>query len=118
MSQVVQKDGRVHARFNQCGTQTGRFSSSDPNLQNIPSHDKAIRLMFTPSPGYAIIGGDYSGQEPRSLCSFAQDKLMQEAYKEKKDLYAVIASKCFHNNYEDNLEFNPITHELQPDGNI
>lgn len=108
MPQVVQKDGRVHAKFNQCGTQTGRFSSSDPNLQNIPSHDKLVRMMFVPSDGYAIIGGDFSGQEPRSLCSFAQDKAMQEAYREKKDLYAVIASKCFHNDYYSNLEFRPV----------
>lgn len=115
--QVIQKDGRVHARFNQCGTQTGRFSSSDPNLQNIPSHDKAVRMMFIPSEGHVIIGGDYSGQEPRSLCAFAQDKAMQEAYREKKDLYAVIASKCFHNNYEDNLEFPPsLGGKLNPEG--
>lgn len=62
---------------------------------------------------YAIVGGDYSGQEPRSLCALAQDKDMQRAYEEKQDLYAVIASKCFKNRYEDNLEFQP-----QPDGTV
>lgn len=56
---------------------------------------------------YAIIGGDFSGQEPRSLCAFSQDKDMQAAYIAKQDLYAAIAAKCFHNNYEDNLEFQP-----------
>lgn len=62
---------------------------------------------------YAIIGGDFSGQEPRSLCAFSQDKDMQAAYIAKQDLYAAIAAKCFHNNYEDNLEFQP-----QPDGTV
>lgn len=60
---------------------------------------------------YCLTGADYSAQEPRSLAAFSKDKDMIDAYNQGKDLYAVIASKCFHNNYEDNLEF--IT---QPDG--
>ena len=51
-------DGRLHAHFNQLGTDTGRFSSSDPNLQNIPSHEKSIRLMFTASEYYEDIEWD------------------------------------------------------------
>ena len=62
---------------------------------------------------YAIIGGDFSGQEPRSLCAMSQDKIMQEAYINKQDLYASVAAQCFHNNYTDNLEFVP-----QPDGSV
>ena len=56
-------DGRLHASFNQLGTDTGRFSSRDPNLQNIPSKNKEIRLMFLPSPGYVMVGGDFSLQK-------------------------------------------------------
>lgn len=116
MPEVIQKDGRVHARFNTCGTQTGRFSSSDPNLQNIPSHAKDIRMIFKAPKDYSIIGADYSAQEPRSTAALSGDKSMIEAYREGKDLYAVIRSKCFHNQYEDNLEFRPGTGELQPEG--
>ena len=113
---IKEKTGRLHASFNTYGADTGRFSSSDPNLQNIPSHSKEIRLMFKAKDGYSIVGSDYSAQEPRSLASFSGDKAMLQAYEEDKDLYAIIGSKCFNNNYEDNLEFNPITHEQQPDG--
>lgn len=116
MQDIVGKDGRVHARFNTCGTQTGRFSSSDPNLQNIPSHAKDIRMIFTARSGYSIVGADYSAQEPRSTASLSNDSNMINAYKEGKDLYAVIGAACFHNSYEDNLEFHPVTHELQPEG--
>lgn len=113
---VSEKDGRLHCHFNQYGAGTGRFSSSDPNLQNIPSHENSIRMMFTASPGYVMIGSDYSQQEPRLLSHYSQDENMINAYKEGKDLYAMIASKVYHNNYEDNLEFNPITKQIQPDG--
>ena len=113
---VNNKTKRLHANFNTYGADTGRFSSSDPNLQNIPSHSKEIRLMFKAKDNYSIVGADYSAQEPRCLASFSNDKNMLDAYDQDKDLYALIGSKCFHNNYEDNLEFNPITKELQPEG--
>ena len=109
-------DGRLHAHFNQFGADTGRFSSSDPNLQNIPSHNNEIRMMFTAAPGNILVGGDFSQQEPRLLSHYSGDEHMINAYKEGKDLYAMIASKVYHNNYEDNLEFNPITKKIQPDG--
>ena len=112
----VQKDGRVHAKFNTCGTQTGRFSSTSPNMQQIPSHDKTIRLLFKPSKGRAIVGSDFSGQEMRILASVANDKEMIDAYKNNQDIYAKVASLVYHNNVEDNLEFRPSTGELQPDG--
>ena len=109
-------DGRLHAHFNQFGADTGRFSSSDPNLQNIPSHNNEIRMMFIAAPGNVLVGGDFSQQEPRLLSHYSGDEHMVNAYKEGKDLYAMIASKVYHNNYEDNLEFNPITKKIQPDG--
>ena len=116
LSQEVNYDNRIHCSFNQCGTDTGRFSSQDPNLQQIPSHAKDIRLLFKASDGYRIIGSDYSAQEPRLTAFMSQDKSMLDAYKEGKDLYAVIASLSFGVPYEKCLEFNPITHEKQVDG--
>lgn len=101
---VNSADGRLHAHFNQLGTDTGRFSSSDPNLQNIPSHNKEIRLMFTASPGCVMVGADFSQQEPRLLAEYAQDENMIGAYKEGKDLYATIAAGVYNNDYWDNME--------------
>lgn len=67
---------------------------------------------------HVLVGGDFSQsqQEPRLLSHYSGDEHMVNAYKEGKDLYAMIASKVYHNNYEDNLEFNPITKKIQPDG--
>ena len=104
---VSDKDNRLHAHFNQVGTDTGRFSSSDPNLQNIPSHNKEIRMMFKAAEGNVFCGSDYSQQEPRLLSAYSGDEAMIQAYKDDKDLYAIIASKVYHNKYEDNKEFYP-----------
>ena len=101
---VIEKTGRLHANFHQLGTDTGRFSSSDPNLQNIPSHEKAIRMMFKASDGCVMVGADFSQQEPRLLSGYSQDENMINAYKAGKDLYATIASKIYHNDYWDNME--------------
>ena len=54
------KDNRLHTNFNQLGANTGRYSSKKPNLQNIPSYEKSIRMMFIPTPGYVMVGSDYS----------------------------------------------------------
>lgn len=101
---VNEKDGRLHAHFNQMGAGTGRFSSSDPNLQNIPSHQKNIRLMFTAGEDKVLVGADFSQQEPRLLSQYSQDINMINAYKEGKDLYATIASGVYKNGYWDNME--------------
>ena len=101
---VNPKDGKLHAHFNQLGAGTGRFSSSDPNLQNIPSHTKSIRMMFVPSPGCVMVGSDFSQQEPRLLAEYSADEKMVGAYKEGKDLYATIASGVYNNDYWDNME--------------
>ena len=105
-------DGRIHASFNQYGTVTGRFSSDNPNLQNIPSHgeSKEIRKMFIASPGYVLMSSDYSQQEPKclaALCKRHGDPQMYNTFMQGKDLYSEIASKAFNKPYEDCLEFNP-----------
>lgn len=114
--EFVKEDGKVHPRFNSMGTVTGRFSSSEPNLQQIPAGDKAIRMMFKADDGYSICGNDYSGQEMRILASAACDKEMIDAYKNNQDIYARVASLIYKNDYADNLEFRPISGELQPEG--
>ena len=106
---VLPETGKVHANFNQLGTEeknvkTGRFSSTDPNLQNIPSKEKAIRMLFKASPGHILVGSDFSQQEPRLLSNYSQDNNMITAYKEGKDLYATIAAGVYHNDYWDNME--------------
>ena len=98
-------DGKVHCSFNQYGADTGRFSSSDPNMQNIPSHNKDIRKMFVADEGYVLMSSDYSQQEPKVMTQMCGDKKMLNAYKQGKDLYAEIASLAFDKPYEDCLEF-------------
>lgn len=102
---VCEKTGRLHAQFKQLGADTGRFSSSEPNLQNIPSHEKSIRMLFSASEGHVLVGSDFSQQEPRLLSNYSQDENMINAYKEGKDLYATIASGVYNNDYWDNMEF-------------
>ena len=114
--EFVKKDGKVHPRFNSMGTVTGRFSSNEPNMQQIPSHSKSIRMMFKADEGYSLSGADFSGQEMRILASAANDKEMIDAYNNKQDIYAKVASLVYHNDIEDNLEFRPSTGELQPEG--
>ena len=110
-------DGRVRTHFNQYGANTGRLSSSDPiNFQNIPSHNREIRLLFKAPEGSRIIGADFSGQEPRETAFYSQDENMINAYKEGKDLYAVIASMSFDKPYEDCLEFHPEGTKIELDG--
>lgn len=104
---VNPKDGRIHCKFNQYGADTGRFSSSDPNLQNIPSHNKDIRKMFIASPGYVLMSSDYSQQEPKVMTQMCGDKKMLQAYMDGKDLYAQIASIAFNKPYDQCLEFGP-----------
>ena len=105
---VNPNDGRIHCSFNQYGAQTGRMSSSDPNLQNIPSHNKDIRKMFVASDGYVLMSSDFSQQEPKclaSLCKQQGDPQMYETFLQGKDLYSEIASKAFNVPYKDCKEF-------------
>lgn len=126
-SHIAKRDNRLHANFNQYGAKTGRFSSSDPNLQNIPSqktklsdgtvidagHD--IRQMFIAGEGQVIVGGDFSQQEPRCLAHMSDDPHMLQAYLEGKDLYATIASKIYKMPYDECKEFRA-DGTVNPDG--
>lgn len=114
-AQVNKKTGKLHASFNQYGAKTGRFSSSDPNLQNIPSGNKEIRKMFIPSEGYVLVGSDYSQQEPRCLAHMSQDDNMIQSYLDGKDIYATIASGIYKMPYEECKEFRP-DGTVNPDG--
>lgn len=98
-------DGKVHCSFNQYGADTGRFSSQDPNMQNIPSKNHDIRKMFTADEGYVLMSSDYSQQEPKVMTQMCGDPKMLQAYKDGKDLYAQIAALAFDKPYEDCLEF-------------
>ncbi len=104
---INSETGRIHCRFNQVGADTGRISSSDPNMQNIPSKNNEIRQMFIATPGYYLISCDYSQQEPRLLAHMSNDKKMIKAYAEDKDLYAVISSIIYGKSYENYLEYFP-----------
>lgn len=105
--EVNPQTGRIHCSFNQIGADTGRFSSSSPNMQNIPSHNTEIRQMFTASKGYVLLSSDYSAQEPRITAHLCQDPKMIKAYREGKDLYAEMASLAFGFPYEECKEFRP-----------
>ena len=102
---INEKTGRIHCNFNQYGAKTGRMSSDNPNMQNIPSHNKDIRKMFVATPGYILMSSDYSQQEPKVMTAMCGDPEMIKAYKEGKDLYASIASLAFNKPYEECLEF-------------
>jgi len=91
------KDGKVHTIYTQNLTRTGRLSSIEPNLQNIPirdTHGKKIRKAFVPTAGY-ILGADYSQIELRILAHVADVKSLQEAFKTGKDIHAKTASDIF-----------------------
>ena len=99
-SKIVKKDsllikGKVHTNFKPHGAETGRFSSSDPNLQNIPSsgqYGKLIRNLFVAPPGYKLIVADYSQIEPRIIASFSKDPIMVENYLTSGDIYTTIGN--------------------------
>lgn len=91
-------------------------SSAEPNMQNIPSHVTDIRHMLRATPGYIMLSSDYSQQEPALTSYVSQDPNMLKAFKDKKDIYATIASLAFNTSYENCLEFHPKTGEYQPDG--
>ena len=105
------KINAVYTTYNQYGAKTGRFSSSDTvskiNLQNIPSKEKRIRKIFKARDGYKLVGGDFSQIEPRVLAFLSGDESMINAYREGKDLYAIMGSQVYQLPYEDCREFHP-----------
>lgn len=96
---VIGKDGRIHSSFNQTITQTGRLSSTEPNLQNIPvrlEYGREIRRMFVPeSADCVLVDADYSQIELRVLASIAEDETMIEAFQKGVDIHALTASTAF-----------------------
>lgn len=116
MPKIAAPDGKIHAQFKSVGADTGRMSSADPNMQNIPSHIEDIRHMFRSEPGYVLLSSDYSAQEPRITAYVSQDPKMIQSFKDNKDIYGSIASVAFNLPYEQCLEFHPETGEYQPDG--
>jgi DNA polymerase-1 len=90
--------GRLHTTFSQTGTATGRLSSANPNLQNIPIRTelgREIRAAFTAEPGYVLLAADYSQIELRLLAHFSQDPLLVEAYRRGDDIHTLTASQVF-----------------------
>ncbi|MFG3611473.1 DNA polymerase [Rummeliibacillus stabekisii] len=92
---------RLSGEFNQAGTVTGRFSSSNPNLQNLPY---PARPLITAPDGKIIIGLDYSQVEPRSLAHISEDMDLRHPYEVGIDLYSTLAAKTFNMTYESCLE--------------
>ncbi len=92
-------DGRIHSKFNQTITATGRLSSTEPNLQNIPVRmelGREIRKVFVPKEGYIFVDADYSQIELRVLAHMSDDERLIEAYKSAQDIHAITASQVFH----------------------
>jgi len=95
----IKEDGRIHGKFNQTITATGRISSTEPNLQNIPVRmelGRAIRKVFVPADGYVFVDADYSQIELRILAHMSGDERLINAYREAQDIHAITASEVFH----------------------
>ena len=90
--------GRLHTTFDQTGTATGRLSSANPNLQNIPIRTelgREIRAAFTAAPGNLLLAADYSQIELRLLAHYSQDPLLVEAFRRGDDVHTLTASQVF-----------------------
>ena len=94
----IREDGRVHTTFQNLVTATGRLSSTEPNLQNIPvrtDFGAEIRKMFVPKPGCVLVDADYSQIELRVLAHIADDATMQESFRNGTDVHAATAAQVF-----------------------
>ena len=95
---VIGDDGRIHSSFNQTETRTGRISSTEPNLQNIPVRTelgREMRKFFTAREGWVLVDADYSQIELRVLADISGDKNMIDAFKNNQDIHAITASQVF-----------------------
>ncbi len=95
---LADSEGRVHTTFNQVGTATGRLSSTNPNLQNIPirtEKGREIRAAFIAAPGHVLLSADYSQIELRLMAHFSADPLLVQAYRTGQDIHTLTASEVF-----------------------
>ena len=100
----IAPDGRIHSTFNQTITATGRISSTEPNLQNIPIRmelGRLIRKVFVPKDGYVFIDADYSQIELRVLAHMSGDQILIAAYQHAEDIHRITASQVFHTPLEE-----------------
>lgn len=99
LANYIREDGRIHGTFNQTITATGRISSTEPNLQNIPVRmelGRQIRKVFVPDDGCVFVGADYSQIELRVLASMSGDENLIDAYRQAEDIHRMTASQVFH----------------------
>ncbi len=97
-------DGRIHGKFNQTVTATGRLSSTEPNLQNIPVRmelGRLIRKVFVPKEGCVFVDADYSQIELRILAHCSGDRQLIQAYREARDIHRMTASQVFHTPFDE-----------------
>lgn len=95
----IQADGRIHGKFHQTITATGRLSSAEPNLQNIPVRmelGRLIRKVFIPEEGFVFVDADYSQIELRILAHCSGDDMLINAYRQAQDIHRITASQVFH----------------------
>lgn len=100
----IKEDGRIHTTYKQTVAGTGRLSSIDPNLQNIPIRTKegrAIRKAFVSKEGYSFVGADYSQIELRLLAHLSEDEIFLKAYWDNADIHRMTASQVFHTPFEE-----------------
>ena len=110
LAAIDEKDARVHSSFNQTITQTGRISSTEPNLQNIPVRrelGREIRKVFIAKEGHMLVDADYSQIELRVLAHIADDPIMIDAFKNGKDIHTITASRIFA------VPVQEVTHEMR-----
>ena len=103
LAAFIEEDGRIHTNFNQTITATGRISSTEPNLQNIPMRmelGRQIRKVFIPREGYEFMDADYSQIELRVLAHMSGDEQLIDAYRQEEDIHRITASKVFHTPFE------------------
>ena len=99
MAGFIQADGRIHGKFHQTITATGRLSSAEPNLQNIPVRmelGRLIRKVFIPEDGFVFVDADYSQIELRILAHCSGDDMLINAYRQAQDIHRITASQVFH----------------------
>ncbi len=107
LPELIASDGRIHGKLNQTVAATGRLSSTDPNLQNIPIRTelgRQIRKAFVPEEGCQFIAADYSQLELRILAHITQDKVMLEAFRNNEDIHAQTAKLIFDANTDEELK--------------